>query len=455
MAPPSDLLDKPSYILSIPHIPAVESCILGHAIRSILLGHVDAARKFIELYHSRPTLQKLEFVGLRALVPYWRRTRFPKGTPDRMKTEAYFDDYVHSKQQQGLQWPFYVPKDQRTEDEAGITALMNPGPNRPGVTIKPARPVALDLAIKLAGKQGFDPSHDTKVLDILATIARHFPNRWERHYLVESPDRVSLFMSGALAKIWGLSDQELDTRAAEILEACRERYWRDPSIENPATVSELLQSCNNDSVTKDDTLEDEAERPTSLYKPPATEQDILALEQRLGVNLPDDFKAFLHTSNGFGGIWNGFFPGPPLRSIEEIDWLDYTEYELISDQLDMCWIRDYRTTTDDLPEPPIFTNVICIASEDIDDIWLIPPPLVQQMRENYKQVYDLVNEEGKAIIERAVNDFAGSWHEWENLEWNCVTWASGGSACLNQYKSFKAWLETAAWVAKNTVEESD
>lgn len=455
MAPPSDLFDKPSSILSISHIRAVERCILDHAINFILLGRVDTAREFVDLFYSRPPLQMLEFVGLRALVPYWRKTRFPEGTPDRMRTEAYFDDYVNSKQQQGLQWPYYVPQDQRTEDEAGMTAIIAPGHDRYGQRITPARSVALDLAIKLAEKQGFDPSHDTKVLDILATIARHFPNRWERNHLVESPDRVSLFMSRALANIWGLSDQELDSRAAKILDACRERYWRDSSTQGPETISELLQSCNKDSVTKTDTPADVAERPTSLYKPPATEQDILALEQRLGVNLPDDFKAFLRTSNGFEGIWNGFWPGPPLRSIEEVDWLDYTEYELYSDQLDLCWIRDYRTTADDLPETPIFTNVICIASEDIDDIWLIPPPLVQLMRDNYKQVYDLVNEEGKAIIERAVNDFAGSWHEWENLEWNCVTWASGGSACLNHYSSFKAWLETAAWDAKNTGGESD
>jgi hypothetical protein len=141
MAMPSDLFDKPSYILSIPHIRAVERCILDHAINFILLGRVDTARKFIELYYSRPLLQRLEFVGLRALVPYWHKTRFPDGVPDRMKTEAYFDDYAKSKQQQGLQWPYYVPQDQRTENEAGITAIMAPGHDRYGQRIN--QPVQL------------------------------------------------------------------------------------------------------------------------------------------------------------------------------------------------------------------------------------------------------------------------------------------------------------------------
>lgn len=444
MTPPSDLFDDPSYILAIPHIPAVEYCILGLAIRFTLLGRVDAARGFAELLYSRPPLQNLESSGLRALVPYWRKTHFPAGIPENMKTDAYFDDYVSSKQQQGLQWPYHIPLDQRTEDEAGITAIMSPDPDRYGRPIPPAPTVALDIAVKLAEKQGVEPSCDTKVLEMLAAIAEHFPNKWERVYMIDSPSRVSVFISGALAEIWGLSGQELDSRAAKLLEACRQRFWHGPSTRGPETISGLLQSCNNDTVKRSESLDDGEEKPTSLYKPPATEQEILDLEKRLGIILPDDFKAFLRISNSFERIWNGVFPGPPLRSTGEIDWLDYTEYELYFDQLDF-WLENRN----ELPDPPIFTNLICIAREDIYDVWLIPPPMMQQMREYYRKVYDMVDEEGKRIIERAVDDFAGSWHEWENLNWGCCSWACGGSAQLDSFRDFKAWLENAAWDAKN------
>jgi hypothetical protein len=456
MAPPSDLFDDPSYILSIPHMPKVESCILGLALRFILLGRVDTARDFTELLHSRPRLQNLEFAGLRALVPYWHKTYFPAGFPRNMKADGYFSNYIHSEQQKGLEWPFYVPQDQRTEDEAGITAIMEPSLDRYDNPINSIRTVALDLAIKLAEKRGVEPSHDTKVLEIIASIAEHFPKGWAQVHLVDSPSRVSVFMSGALAKAWGLSDKELDSRAAKLFEACRQRYWRDPSTRDPETISELLESCNHDSMIGFASHHDVAEKPTSLYKPPATEQEILDLEERLNINLPDDFKAFLRISNGFEGIWNGYFRGPPLRSTKEIDWLDYTEYELTSNQIGLHWLDDFGICTNNgLPEPPIFTNVICIASEDIDDVWLIPPPMMQEMRDHHKELYNLVNEEEKRSIERAVDVFAGSWHEWENLEWGCVTWTCGGSASLNSYKSFKAWLETAAWDAKDTEKESD
>jgi hypothetical protein len=184
MAPPSDLFDEPSYILSIPHMPKVESCILGLALRFILLGRMDTARDFTELLHSRPRLQNLEFAGLRALVPYWHKTYFPPGFPRNMKTDGYFSNYIHSEQQKGLEWPFYVPQDQRTEDEAGITAIMEPSLDRYDNPINSIRTVALDLAIKLAEKRGVEPSHDTKVLEIIDSIAEHFPKGWAQVHLV-------------------------------------------------------------------------------------------------------------------------------------------------------------------------------------------------------------------------------------------------------------------------------
>ena len=452
MAPLSRFLDEPEYVLSIPHLHAVEYCILGLALRFTLLGRIDTARDFTELLYSRPPLQNQEFVGLRALVPYWRKTRFPARTPDKLKTDTYFNEYIQEKQQENLQWPHYTPVDRRTEDEAGMTALLSPvSIPYPQFRI-PAQTAALDIAIKLAEKRGSEPSHDNKVLEILAAIAERFPNKWEHASLIESPSRVSVFMSGALAKIWGFGDQELDSRAAELLEASRQRFWHGPSTRGPDTLSGLLQSCNDDTVASI-ALDQEIENIASLYKPAATEQEILDLEDRLGVNLPDDFKAFLRISNGFEGIWNGYFPGPPLRSTAEIDWLEYSEYELMIDQLSLTWM-DNQPELDELVEVPIFTEVICIASEDIYDVWLIPPETTQQMRDYYKRVYDLVDDHGKRVIERAIDDFAGSWQEWENMEWFCCSWACGGSAQLDSYKSFKAWLENEAWDAKNVGREA-
>jgi hypothetical protein len=55
-----------------------------------------------------------------------------------------------------------------------------------------------------------------------------------------------------------------------------------------------------------------------LGNAPATEEQIAALERRLGVTLPPSYKAFLRVSNGWGQTTR--FIGS-LRLAEEVDWL--------------------------------------------------------------------------------------------------------------------------------------
>ncbi|KAI4744860.1 hypothetical protein E4T50_04740 [Aureobasidium sp. EXF-12298] len=459
MSSPPHLFVEPAYILTMPQIPAVEPCILSLALRLALLGRVNAARQFTELLYSRPMLQDLTLSGLRALVVCWRSSHFPAGIPEDLKTDAYFDEYVRFKDQEGFQWPFYVQSSKRIENETGLDAILSPGQNTPSYEGRePERGPALELAVKLAERRGVDPLTDPKINEILATLPGPLNFRSQDNLLIGSPRCAPIFMSGGLARTLGLSDEELDSRAAELLEASRQRYWHGRS--SSETISELLQSCNDDSIARSDShwVEMEEPKPTSLYKPPASEEQISNLEQRLKVSLPEDFKAFLRISNGFGVQTDGF-GDPSLRSVDEIDWLDYSEYELMFDQLTLPWLDPYRdptqTDNDGLPEPPIFTDVICIASEEIYDVWLIPPETMQRLRDHYKEVYAMVNDDGKRIIERAIDDFAGSRDEWEKLDWGCVSWACGGSAQLDCFKSFKAWLEDSAWAAKYEGIEDD
>ncbi|KAK6005818.1 hypothetical protein QM012_007460 [Aureobasidium pullulans] len=464
MPSPPNLFIEPDYILTMPHIPEVERCILGLALRFALLGRVDTARRLTELLYSRPKLQNLSNSGLDALVVYWRLTQFPTAIPEELKSDAYFNEYVKSKDSEGLRWPFYVQPENRTEDETGLNMILSPGLNNPNYNERePERGPALELAVKLAERRNVDPLVDPKVKEILATLSRHSIDTWQDSFLVGSPRCAPIFMSGAMARALNISDEELDSRAAEILEASRQRYWHGRSSQRPKTISELLQSCNDDTVARSDShwIEMEEPKPTSLYKQSASEEQIANLEEKLGVSLPEDFKAFLHISNGFGaessgfgGIWNGYFPGPPLRSVDEIDWLDYSQYELQCYQMTVFSLHDFPES-DKIPEPPTFANVICIASEEIYDIWLIPPEMMKQMRDYYKEIYAMVNDDGKRIIERAVDDFAGSWDKWEKLDWGCVSWACGGSAQLDCFKSFTAWLEDAAWTAKYAGREDE
>lgn len=305
MTPSPDLFVEPAYILTIPHIPAVERCILDLALRFALLGRTDAARQFTELLYSRPTLENHNYSGLRALVVHWRLTHFPAGIPEDLKTDTGFDDYIESRDREWSRWPFYVQPENRTEDEAGLDLMLSPGQNHPRYDRRePELGPALELAVKLAEGHGVDPSNDPKVNEILATLSKRPIDTLQDAFLVGSPRCAPIFMSGALARTLNLSDEELDSRATELLEASRQRYWHGRSSRGPETILDLLQTCSDNSVAKSDQdwAEMELEKPTTLFRSPASEEHISALEQRLNVTLPEDFKAFLRISNGFGGI---------------------------------------------------------------------------------------------------------------------------------------------------------
>jgi cell wall assembly regulator SMI1 len=60
---------------------------------------------------------------------------------------------------------------------------------------------------------------------------------------------------------------------------------------------------------------------------PATEQEIMAAEVKLGIKLPDDYKDFLRITNGFSAPTD---IEPTFRSLDKIDWLKNTDPDLIN-----------------------------------------------------------------------------------------------------------------------------
>ena len=64
---------------------------------------------------------------------------------------------------------------------------------------------------------------------------------------------------------------------------------------------------------------DEQKQYGWLGYPPATEEQIEAAENRLGIKLPDDFKEFLRITNGF--LTPNDATEPTFESIEKIEYL--------------------------------------------------------------------------------------------------------------------------------------
>jgi len=71
--------------------------------------------------------------------------------------------------------------------------------------------------------------------------------------------------------------------------------------------------------------EEEGNHPTAILKDPLSRSDIAALETRLNISLPDDYKEFLATTNGLGASWDGITEGPPLFPASEVRWISEEE----------------------------------------------------------------------------------------------------------------------------------
>ncbi|RSM08367.1 hypothetical protein CDV31_008179 [Fusarium ambrosium] len=159
--------------------------------------------------------------------------------------------------------------------------------------------------------------------------------------------------------------------------------------------------------------------PESLFVlPPATDEQILALERKLDLVLPDDYKEFLKISNGFGGSWNGYYLEPPLHGVEDVEWED-----ILSDVLP---VELHETPTGnmdlDLPggrEWPNHGKTLDLGNWDVLQALFIPPNVTRTGIEAYKECME--SPETPDAIKQHTRKFIdskyGSWEAFEKLEW--------------------------------------
>jgi len=178
----------------------------------------------------------------------------------------------------------------------------------------------------------------------------------------------------------------------------------------------------------------EDEIPTLLHDP-ASEAAIAALEKKLAIKLPEDYKSFLRASNGFGGSWNGTAFDPPLYPAEEACWDDNSEeYQIMLDLIE-CQIHyfiDYDTW-------PKVGRAITIGQEDTCYVWLIPPTTVAKVRDAYLALVE--SEESSAELKQeitnSINSFCGSIAAFKKCEWCVVKWQETE---LEGFPSFEAYM---------------
>ncbi|KAH8802970.1 hypothetical protein F5884DRAFT_756274 [Xylogone sp. PMI_703] len=118
-----------------------------------------------------------------------------------------------------------------------------------------------------------------------------------------------------------------------------------------------------------------------FIKAPATIQSITEKESLLGVELPQDYKAFLQVTNGTG--FSGVDSIPNLLPIEELEWQDATECGLGELRVDVLpptissQSSSITLSSEEFFDAPILEKVLLISDLDEETlIFLLDPAYV-------------------------------------------------------------------------------
>lgn len=472
----------PKDVLSERDLFNVDSMINRCIAELALLGDLDGARNLLTMLYEAGAPCGMYMHGMFSkrydgLAFAWRLSgrNPPRLTDSELDAstvsarECYIDD-----------WPHHIPDAQRTRDEPGLTAILEIDPST-GVTMSPeilASVKGLDISLELNAcdelRDGTGPVSLSDLDTQSATFVRGITARWNGRKLDNLCFAERLwpyFLRGLLADANRLSKEDVRIKSKHLLEAFTKRlsHGNVPSSLSSTSWKKLLELGERNtlrgSASEQWRLEyqgakgNEDKEYKTLFRNAATEEEIKALEVKLDISLPDDYKDFLRISNGFGsdndysdGIFNGFYSDPALWPVDKVQWLNESYFQLLVELLQLPRTMEALGPVQEKvsAEPmrmkwktpfPLFDRVLEIGTRDVDNLWLVHPGLVTECKAAYKQMYEKADEKQKKIIVRAMEAFAGSKEEFEQLQWCCVKWSSGGAATATAYASFRRYME--------------
>ncbi|KAK7427335.1 hypothetical protein QQZ08_006104 [Neonectria magnoliae] len=353
------------------------------------------------------------------------------------------------------QWPEEIPSEERTEKElAKVAEQITPelgndidavedDPSELGVLLMTATDCdastggeamrrsdalakALAVAIRLASKHTSSIDEieaDANVQKALGLISTRMHANHAIEDLTHHRDNWRLLATGALARKIPVDMEKLKALGKEAVELFTERVkdGRKTHITEKKSIRELLESLDRNTRKNSRGHFEEMEQkvPESLFVlPPATDEQIEALERKLDVTLPDDYKEFLKISNGFGGTWNGYHLDNPIFGVEELNWEEvYVEglpvelHQLLSGVMDL-----------ELPggrEWPSHRKPIKLGSNDILQTWFITPSNTKEALEAYNEFMESSEtpDDVKQYTRKLIVSRYGSWEAFDKLEW--------------------------------------
>jgi hypothetical protein len=296
--------------------------------------------------------------------------------------------------------------------------------------------IALDIYLRL-GKEGKARQLFMKLCDRFDTeeqVEQLACSRTAWKQILAVPERPILdFLNIHAAKI-----RPAITRACQMAEnrlesGPRGRYVGQ-SIEKLARIisENTFKNCPYDRLDAYRPRGNPRNRPKDadgLFRRRCTVSGIRALEKRLGVTLPEDYKEFLSITNGLGSMWDGqnlvdYLAGAQDVNWQEIDFLEGNELPLLSS-------REPLPGTGNMLEWPDFGKARCIClSGDINNedtaghLFLIGQDQLQPAKDYFFKTYEERNDTQRRELDRLVQEIYGSMENFRNLEWGLISWTA-------------------------------
>lgn len=464
-------------ILSESNSFEVTQLALNTALDIIILGFpIHANRLISTLYNSIPILQFDEAKNLYPLHLAWKATNT---TPsfiqnlDPGRVFNGFDDSEEGKQRwnrfkDGLKagWPdqLWEKKIKKEEEGSGkmfgeddVEFAMQHLNEEPGNTFSKTN-TAFAAAIEVAILAGSQEKVRELVETMLVDLYRHFQESWSDRDVTHDEsrkwmaDRMCIegseyiwdnLKDGIIGKVLKVDE---DALIAFVDEGCRlveERFTKGPARPYAdKSIPELLQIMDESYIAarKADpeagehmsilNMEDWVENPTSFLKPAATDDEIKKLRTKLihldddgvPIELPADYAEFLKFSNGFypgddKGDATGIFSG-----IQEID-RENSAADFLADMEFTLFPYSYTTLDEDFNNIQLPEDIKAFSvgpGGDEGYIWLVEPPSVKKILEDFEEVYERASERDKRMYERAAMDLYGGIEKLRGLEWLAV-----------------------------------
>jgi hypothetical protein len=454
-------ISAPTILSSKPY--AACSALIDISFHFAVLSQIPTARRLISLLNKHHPLHHSRTVELKPLWLCWAATNaWPEGERGKADSDAEIDAMAAKWAEQ---WWYrndgvlgsamsdaeklrrvlaVVADPHRAGTEAGVIvsptgALVHA--NFP-VSTAGGRTQAVDLRIKIEAEGG-----ESEGLPSLEALLKEAVNEDRGLRTLAQSKRVwEVVKTGEVEKAVGVDARELQELGRLAEETFRRRFEEGRQRPVVLAMEEMARRISENTQRNERARkqwlewwlpEDENAEMPSLLRAPASEDVITALEESLAIKLPEDFKAFLRISNGFGESWDGHWLDAPLFSAEEVRWFDDDDDYMEDIMLDLieCQVHffaDYETW-------PKVGRAIHIGREDAKCIWLIPPVTVSKVRDAYLALID--GDESSGDLQReitaAIGSFCGSVEAFKECEW-CVVELKRTE--LKGHRSFEAYM---------------